>query len=171
MIALTICIIVMLYMLDRLRLESHAIDKMESSYAMFGVRDMLRAQARSGVIRYDDWFTYMDTTISRTIAEIDQVTVWHGLGYMLVYQKDDRVNRARTRLKEHLKKDHALAEIEGAYLHCIRQILKKRHAFFWFCVQRSRSSIGRIARTKKQIVDIFASAPETSTLLKYARAR
>lgn len=167
--------IVMLALLDRtFRGGRLNVLKLETKYKLFALRDELREAAIKGEIPNNNWLDYMDTTLTRTIQRIDVVNLWAALVFSVRHRKDEgALERLEHRMKEafRLEENRKIAEIHRKYRECLSNFLRARHPIVSFTetvvekvlIKGLEAASGR----EKEITQTFATAPETSTLVRY----
>lgn len=172
MLFLIIATSTMLVLLDRsLRLGRLDSLQTETRHALFELRDRLRSDAIAGRIQDDRWFDFLDTTITRTIADLKRRTVWQ-LGVLILVHRDDR------------EIQQAYEQLCGTIEQPGNEVVHDRFLAFvetmnGFLYQRHRSALGTIAAAsrladsvqrrnaslKEAASRMLVSSPETSTLL------
>ncbi len=145
---------------------------LDARFKLFALRDQLRDAAISGEVPENKWFAYLDTTITKSIDKLSELTVWEVSGLFVSYRHDESILRAQTALFRALSQEEnqKLAQIYGELVVRIGEVLFFRHlgtryAMYAvvFCARRARG-------LKKKFAEIVTVAPETSTLAHYTEA-
>jgi len=173
---------VMLAAIDRyIRLGRVELAERRARYALFALRDRLRREALAHTIRFDAWFRYMDTTLTRAIDSVHEVNVWKALVYSSVYGRLDQTERAYAELQAAMADNQPLQAIYLEYTRILWRLVEDRHASvrnlhrYVFAAGRAFTffdgCFAWLRKSKRRVLEGLITAPETSTLLQYAPVR
>lgn len=180
MLYIVLSSLILLAFLDRVvRGGRVKLIKIDLEFDLFALRDELRNAAFVSKISYDNWFDYMDTTITRTIERIDNVNPWLAVGYGWAHRNDPSLFHAQRALETALRlpENQRLAQIHNEYVRLIGRFLEARYPISLpiaaiscalILKDSTESGIHSSAEGGKQdLAPIFSIAPETSTLSEY----
>jgi len=173
----------MLVLLDRARRESRKTLAMECRYRLFAIRDELRAHVIQHPELTKQWvFHYLDSTITKFVSQLPNLSLWHMSALVLTYGKDQEFETHR----KHLEIEYAKPEnrkfkvVEVELMSAVGQYLSKKHsgAAFMFrgllACGRSVSLVRKWAivlrKERTRSLEVMVEAPETSTLRDYCPA-
>jgi hypothetical protein len=145
--------------------------KLKTRFQLFSLRDELRWSLIKGEVQPNRWFEYMDTTLTKSIDNLEDINLLESVALVALYHRNQEVHEAVAKLKEALAQpsNRQLALISEKYTECLTHFLIARH----FGTVRSGLFLLKVAdklnALNRGLVNIFASAPETSTLLMYSR--
>jgi hypothetical protein len=145
----------MLALLDRAtrygRLE---ILKVQTRFNLFALRDELRSKLIKGEIPNNNWFEYMDTTLTKSIDRLNSFTVWQAAVLAVHNEKDASVRKARQNLEEALEKpeNKEIAGIYNKYILCLAVFLYHRHSTFRFLMSPKKMA-GEQKKSEDQSVN------------------
>lgn len=165
---------IMLALLDRaLRFERISTAQMRAKFELFAIRDDLRRLERTGVLSADRWFSYMDTTLTRSTASIEVITLWHAIGYIIAGDRRHQNVIAQIDYAERVRQDAMkdapeLVEIHARYSRCIRELFKQRHALLWNILGAIGTGVHAVSMFRDKVLKAASGSPENSTLLDYA---
>ena len=173
MLVFSISVLIMLAMLDRavhgLRLEG---TQMEARFKLFRLRDELRMATIDGTIPYNEFFRYLDTTLSRTIENIRSVNLWEGFSIYLDLRNDREIRKATQWLDAQLKQseNRGMLPIYAGYSEVLAELLSNRHILVRnLCLATGRIAnfMSEISKFKRSIAESYSRAPQTSTLIQH----
>lgn len=181
MLYVWILLILALFYCDRLRRLNVDNKTLKCRYKLYALRDSLRYRVITGEIKSNYWvFEYLDSSITKTISKLDDVTAWHGVFLYLAHRKDPDFDRAKTYLDRELEKpeNRSLRRVHRRYCGVLSKYLMRRHPvslrlFFsqWityiFVTQFLRQQLERLKMAWARAVEMFTEAPETSTLYEF----
>lgn len=175
MLFLILTVSIMLALLDRsLRTGRLDLLKLRLRFDLFALRDELRAAAITGEAPLNQWFEYLDTTLTKSIDNIESLNLWEAMALLIAHGRDASIQRAYDRLLAALRQpeNRKLAEIHGKLVSVHGQFLASRHRGPMVTIvglaKLAVSTDRLIDRCRDRIERILASAPETSTLLRYS---
>lgn len=181
MLYLILTTLIMLALLDRtLRGGRVRLLKLDLEFKLFALRDELRNDAIAGEISYNNWFDYMDTTLTRTIGATEKVNPWLAVGLLYIHREDSDLFCAYEQLREALRRpeNHRIEEIYLKFIECVGDFLKARYRISWplaaiiFALFRRQKHVQHesVEQEEQELAPIFSIAPETSTLREYSHA-
>jgi hypothetical protein len=182
MLVAVIASLAMIAVIERYTRGSHLeLAQLRTRYRLFALRDRLRREAFAGAIPCDDWFKYMDTTLTRTIDSLSDVNVWKALAYFAVYGRMDDAEEAQAALQKAVSRNDAFRRIYDDYKRLLWELVEERHVLvrnlprYLYALARLLrmfdGSFSLLRRSKEHALDGLITAPSTSTLLEYAPAR
>lgn len=146
---------------------------MRHKYRLYALRDELRESAILKKCDPKNWlFQYLDTSLSKMISVLNDLTVWHAVGLALIHRRDPVVVSSAKRLEEELNRpENALfREFHEQFAIELLKFSFHRH----FVLRRSLnylvkmvSARDRLRAVWRGIVRYQMQAPETSTLHNY----
>jgi hypothetical protein len=142
-------------------------------FDLFALRDELRAAVIAGEAPQNKWFEYLDTTITKSIDNIQHLNIWEIGGLVLNHGHDESLVQAYLRLLDALAEpgNERLAQIYGRLVGLNATFLAGRHRVTVATVLGLAGMATRTAkvidRCRKRIELVLSGAPETSTLLRY----
>jgi hypothetical protein len=146
---------------------------LQHQYRLFKLRDDLREAAMMGNVDTGDWvFLYLDSSITKTIAHLKEISFWSAVLKASLYSADENFVRNNRRLQEELEKptNGALRDIYEAYGKAIAHWLvvdQLTLRLFWNVFSRVR----RVQEQWRRVVTVLQTrAPETSTLQEFVPA-
>jgi hypothetical protein len=178
MLYLILSTLIMVALLDRaLRGGRNRLLKLDLEFQLFALRDELRNSASAGEIPYNNWFDYMDTTLTRAIGFIDKFNPWLAVGLVRLYKNDLSLRVAYEQLRQALRQpeNRRIARVYDSYLNSVGQFLKSRYPISWplaalvfmmLCDEKHEHS--SIEKEEQQLAPIFSIAPESSTLREHS---
>lgn len=148
----------------------------EYRYKLFQLRDKLRQHAIDGKVNpHKSSFNYLDTTISKTVSELEYTNLYTII-LLNIYHKNDLKSSqsARTQLQKEINNNSGLKEIEEIYISLIKDYLIKRHFVIRisllmgiFSLLLTLGFIRKIKKFFKRTIDGVLYYPETSTITTY----
>ncbi len=172
MLYVLVSVLIMTALLDKaLRRGRIELLLLEMRFKLFALRDELREGVISGTTPENNWFEYLDTSITKAIDLLPTITVWEALALVLRYRNDEEVQRAQMTLFEALSREEnkKLAEIYGEFVVCIVEVLFRRHIGIRYGMTAAAKIVVSAKEFKKKAAQIVTVAPETSTLSHYAQ--
>lgn len=169
MLYIVIGCVVLLAFIDRV-VRKGRIERLEmtAAFQLYALRDRLRAAAIDGNTPVNNWFNYLDTSLSRTAGNIERVSIWTYYWYVVACKDIDPQVRQASHLRNLVftrGEYRVMAEIFKEYEATIMGTLCARHHFLMF---RHRRELKRATRPARRAVKKFSSIPVTSTLLQFA---
>lgn len=174
MLIVVLCLIILLSFLDSsARRGQFEVLKLEKSFELFAIRDELRRKLIQGKIPADNWFFYLDTSITKTIEDINKLTIWEAVALIMHYEKNNRLSSALDQRAKAMRKNPELAAVFVKYIDCVSSFLRERHGSLIQIVRLLRKAVDGLAGrfSFDKAVRVISSSPETSTLLQYQRDR
>jgi len=175
MLFLILTILLMSALLDRsLRTGRLDLLKLRLRFDLFALRDELRRAAILGEAPLNQWFEYLDTTITKTIDNIESLNFWEISTLMVAHGSDKSILKAYDRLVSELQRQEnwKLAEIYSNFINLNVKFLVRRHrgpvVTFTALAKIVVRADNLIDRCSDLVRRVLASAPETSTLLRYS---
>src|SRR4051812_35012801 len=102
---LVVFIIVSLILLESVRRGMKDVLILEYQYKIFALRDELRAYATANPAVAKGWvFMYLDSTLTKFVTVLPQMTIWKTLALTLTHKNDYRFKVHRTHLEREYKK-------------------------------------------------------------------
>ncbi len=130
MLYIIISTIVMLGFLDRSLRRGH-LDKLKlkTRFELFAFRDELRLALIRGEVAPGRWFDYLDTTLTKSIDNLDDINLWESIALLLSYSKDPAIEAAIAKQAEELRDpaNHRLLDLQTKFTSCLARFLMKRH--------------------------------------------
>lgn len=160
--------LIMLTLIDRsLRIGRLETLRLETRFKLFALRDKLRHAAICGDVPYNRWFAYLDTSLTKSIDVLPQISVWEALALVYSYRNNKSLLKAQLELLAALaqEENRQLAEVYKEYLVCLTTLLVKRHRAAGYTAMALARVVGGVTNLKGRLAAIFTIAPETSTLL------
>jgi hypothetical protein len=138
-------------------------------FQLFGFRDELRMKAIEGEIVQDNWFDYFDTTFTKMIEKVDELTIWKILLLLVHYHDDEGIARSTKELFAFLYADgnEFYLDLFGRYAHAMGTYLLHRHRIIGISTALAARVTNRILQIKNDASAVVATAPETSTFTRY----
>jgi hypothetical protein len=170
----------MLALLDRaIRGGRIRLLKLDLEFKLFALRDQLRMDAIKEESPYNNWFEYMDTTLTRTIGRFGTINPWHAVGFMLTHRKDSDLFLAYEQMRKALRKpeNRKIERIYDQYNESLNAFVKERYPASWplaaltfmvLCPTEHLQHIS-IEQEERKLTPVFSISPETSTLREYSR--
>jgi hypothetical protein len=182
MLYLMLSSLIMLALLDRaLRGSRVRLMKLDLEFELFALRDELRNAMLAGQIAQRNWFDYMDTTLTRTIDQIDNINPWLAVGYFWSHRDDPYLQRANEELKAGLRRNTKIDVVYKKYVSSLMHFLESRHPISWplaamtFMVMCREHRSGprssqhdSIEQEEQKLAPVFSMTPQTSTLWDYS---
>jgi hypothetical protein len=150
-------------------------------FQLYALRDELRESAVAGDIEYNNWFDYMDTTITRTIERVDNVNPWIAVGYLWLNKNNqEALMLASKELRTVLSspENKKLGEIYAEFNKLVKEFLKSRFRLSWplaaivagaMCRGENKKAIhDSISEEEKRLAPVFSITPQTSTYWEYS---
>jgi hypothetical protein len=172
---------VTLVLIDRVvRIGNLRLAKDQARYELFALRDELRKAAITGRAPMNRWFDYMDSTLTRSIDKIYQVSLLDLMVFAALYRENRKIEEAvanRRRAFE-LPENTIVAGIYERYLYVLVRFMMNRnlisriaHSLSHRDHDRDRDCCGDAASSqedgRKSKAEVFSNVPATSTLLTY----
>lgn len=177
---LIVFMVVMLILLESVRRGEKYALALEYQYKLYALRDELRRYAIENPIVAKGWvFMYLDSTLTKFVPILPEVSIWQALALLLTYSDDARFKKRRNHLeREYAKPQNAkFKQVEVKLMATLGQFVMKRHSGlgFSFVVLRKlsfsiaavRSWVNWARMTRKATLEVVVEAPETSTLGEY----
>lgn len=168
LIAIASCVIMLAFLDRALRLERIATAQLKARFELYSIRDDLRQAERHGVVSEGRWFTYMDTTLTKSAASIERFTVWHALAYLRVADISVMLEAERNRAVA-MGELPDLAALHRRYAECVARLVRERHALLWRIMRVAAHLFVAFVVWRARVLTALQGSPQTSTLLVYAR--
>ena len=171
MLYFLISILIMSWLLDKaLRQGRTEALLIRVRFKLFALRDELREAVIDGTAPDNRWFEYLDTTITKLIDHLPQITAWEALAFFISYRRNDSVLRAQEALFDAMCRDEnrKLQDIYSKLVLCIIELLFHRHIGITLLTSLTAHVVGSARTLRNRVAQTFTVAPETSTLLEYA---
>lgn len=171
MLYVLISVLIMLALLDRsLRRGRIELLLIEMRFKLFALRDELRRGVIEERMPDNNWFEYLDTSITRAIDLLPTITIWEAVALIVRYRDDEDIRAAHyTLIKEFSTDDNKpFAPVYANFVMCLTEILFRRHIGIRFGISAVIKGIGRARGFKRWAGEIITLAPETSTYYQYA---
>lgn len=159
--------------LETARRQKRRLLVQEYRYRLFTLRDELRDLAISEPDISKSWvFQYLDSTISKWVTLIPQLSVWFVLGVYLTHKNDKGLGKLRKNLNAEYgrARNRQLKKKEEELTAILSQYLMSRHVLMlvtsFVVVALPLTLAAQIKKWKKQSVKLIVEAPESSTLLE-----
>jgi hypothetical protein len=170
MLYVLISVLIMAALLDRsLRRGRVELLLLEMRFKLFALRDELRLGVIDGTMPNNNWFEYLDTSITKTIDLLPTITVWEAVGLVWRYKNTEEIQAAQRdvmlALSEEVNKP--LATIYAKFLVCIIEILVRRHVGIRYGMTGLAKVVVGARGLKEKAASIITVAPETSTYYQY----
>jgi hypothetical protein len=172
--------VVMLIFLESARRGSKSVLVLEYQYKLYALRDELRHGALESPVLAKGWvFMYLDSTLTKFVTVLPEVSVWQALALWLTYSEDARFKRHRSHLeREYAKAENAkFKQIEMKFMAIVGQFVMKRHTGLNLSFELLRKLsvsvvivrnwVNWVRLTRKASLTVVVEAPETSTLGEY----
>jgi hypothetical protein len=173
-------IVVSLILLESVRRGTKDVLVLEYQYKLFALRDELRAYAMENPALAKGWvFMYLDSTLTKFVTILPQMTIWKTLALVLTHRDDYRFKVHRNHLEREYQKplNAKFKQIEMKVMATIGQFIVKRHSGLTFSfellrrvsvsVVMARAWIAWLRAQRKASLVVVVEAPETSTLGEY----
>ena len=167
LIMIASCILMIAFLDRALRHDRIAIAQLKAKFELFAIRDDLRRAERTGAVPRGRWFSYMDTTLTRCAASIEELTVWHAFAYLFVIDIP-KMRTAERNLAAAMLDLPELAALHRRYAACIANLVRQRHALLWRIIGLVARLFGAAAICRAKVLTALEGSPQTSTLLVYA---
>jgi|HubBroStandDraft_1064217.scaffolds.fasta_scaffold00013_95 hypothetical protein len=177
---LVVFIIVSLILLESVRRGMKDVLIMEYQYKMFALRDELRAYAIENPALAKGWvFMYLDSTLTKVVTVLPQITIWKTLALTLTHKDDYRFKVHRNHLEREYQKpaNAKFKQIEVKIMATMGQFVVRRHSGLTLSLEllrrlsvsvvAMRSSLAWLRAQRKASLVVVVEAPETSTLGEY----
>lgn len=140
-------------------------------FRLFEIRDELRTSAITDEVEVNNWFDYLDTTLTKAIDQLPHLTVWQALILFVHYKDDEDINEARNELMKALNQEgnEKFAELYEEYMTTIGSFIFTRHRSMRLSFKAFAKVTNSLINLKSGIAKVLSAAPETSTLLKHCR--
>lgn len=169
--------LILLVLLGEVRRQRKEALVLEYQYRLFQVRDKLRELGMEDPNAARSWlFPYLDSTITKSIGLLHELSVWHLFALMAAHRKDEGLAELRKRLEKEFTKPNSQRhkEIETELMKILGEFVIKRHVLL---VIISAAAIifpvaiaAALEECKKRSLELVLESPETSTLGKFAPA-
>lgn len=169
-----------LILLESVRRGMNDVLVLEYQYKFFALRDELRAYALKNPALAKGWlFMYLDSTLTKFVTILPQMTVWNTLALMLTHRTDHSFKVHRGHLdREYEKPANAkFKQIEVKIIATVGQYMVRRHTGLRLSfdtlrklsvsVAAVRSWMTWVKLQRKASLVVIVEAPETSTLGEY----
>lgn len=172
MLAFWVFAAVAVAIVDRLRESNRTTLILSHSFKLYALRDDLREAAAAGAVNPRSWlFAYLDSSISKTIAVLRQLSILRAWA-STTSADDPRAERAEQLLRSELMKPRnaALAEFHDRYVIEVCTYLLRRHRVIYSTMRLVRGTERlrqRIKARLKVLSRALTEAPETSTLYEF----
>lgn len=166
MIFLWLAVFTTFIWLDRLHSFGVRSDALESAFRLYRLRDELREAAANGRINPKSWvFLYLDSSISKTISILDNLTIWRAVSIRLVQGSSEKSIRAQQHLSRELSKtdNQALAEFYERYYTLLLSFFLVRHPTLRICTAGMIQAVklgAAIQQRTKDAIGFLRAAPE-----------
>jgi hypothetical protein len=177
---LIIFLVVSLILLESVRRGLKDALVLEYQYKMFALRDELRAYAIENPTVAKGWvFMYLDSTLTKFVTVLPQITIWKTLALMLTHKDDYRFKIHRNHLEREYQKpiNAKFKQIEVKLMATTSQFIVRRHSGLRLSfealrklsisVVAIRSALAWVTEQRKASLVVVVEAPETSTLGEY----
>ncbi|MDB6034877.1 MAG: hypothetical protein JWM16_5215 [Verrucomicrobiales bacterium] len=145
-------------------------------FKLYAIRDSLRDRVIEGEVKSSNWvFQYLDSSITKTISRLDDLSIWRVAGWMCWYRPDrSKFEELYNQLQKELSKpgNEVLGKVYVKYIAQVGHLIWERHASF----SGSLKFVFKLLRAKdwlkarsRQIVKFLAEGPETSTLPEFIK--
>lgn len=163
MLLMVVAGIVMLAFLDRaMRTGRLDLLKLRFRFDLFALRDELRAAVIAGKVPKDNWFEYLDTTITKAIDHIDGANMYEMFALVVGHLHDREILEAYSKFLVTIQEERnaELLRIYSKYIALHVRFLGKRH-------RAVKKLFLQTDRSLKAVKRVLTSSPERSTLLRY----
>ncbi len=161
-------------LLERARRVAIDTDVRSHAYELYALRDELREAAIRGEVKPTDWvFSYLDSSIAKTIGMLPRINLLVFIGIAMLYRHDRAVCEASHHLKRELERPRNvfLKQVHERYIETILALMIARQPFIRASVSQAMGMIrlGIWLKVKFQrAAEIITESPEASTLDQYA---
>jgi hypothetical protein len=177
--------LIMLAFLDRAaRIGRLDLEDTKLRFGLFAVRDELRRSLIRGGVKYNRWFKYLDTTITRNLHNVRDINPALATVALIQFRKNAVIDSAYHEREAALKlpENRALADSYQKYISVLGEYLSSRHPYslkFFACLMVLMAKPAHVddihASTDpnlsgQAVAPIFSLSPQTSTLLRYTMA-
>jgi hypothetical protein len=173
-------VVAFLVLLESVRRGSKGVLILEYQYKLFALRDELRGHVIQNPSLANSWvFMYLDSTITKFVGVLPEMTIWKTIALLLTYSNDYRFKVHRGQLEREYQKPRnaGFKQIEIKLMALTGQFVTKRHIGLRlsfevlrrlaFSVQTTREVITWAKLQRKASLVVVVEAPETSTLGDY----
>lgn len=170
MLIFLISTLILLALLDKaLRVGRLETVLLKTRFKLFALRDELRETAIKGETEENQWFEYLDTTITKAIDELASVSLWEAFVLILMNRHNKTIAEAQIKLFEALaqEENQKLAEIYRKFVWCLGTFLFDRHLAVRLTVFAGLYTLESVKKERDRLVKTITTSPQTSTLLKY----
>lgn len=172
-ILITITALMVLYWIIKNQYQERLTLKYK--YKFFALRDKLRQSVIDGRIDKNDWvFDYIDTSISRTVSELDNLNLYSSVMLMKYHKNDAFIKAFRIQLQESLKRNHVLTalfeeygSISSAYIIEKHILLKLLLIFGIKSVTSTFRWLQKVTRYFNRVALSLRFWPETSSISRF----
>jgi hypothetical protein len=168
---------ILLFSLEQLRRKKRAAQATRYQYDLFRLRDDLRDYVIANPQMARSWlFAYLDSTITKSIVQLPDLSIWQLVALNAAYSDDDRWKRLVAQLECEMQKERnaEFRSIENRLMTLLVKYLSERHTALIAsagAVEIVSAVIhSRLKDLKKRAAKVAVSAPETSTLGEFAPA-
>ena len=171
MLYVLISVLIMAALLDRsLRRGRVEVLLLEMRFRLFALRDELRLGVIEGTMPNNNWFEYLDTSITKTIDLLPTITIWEAVCLVWRYKDREEIQSAQHALIQAFAEEtnKPLAAIYTKFVVCIIEILVRRHVGIRYGMTGVAKVVVSARGLKEKAARIITVAPETSTYYQYA---
>lgn len=170
MLLYLISALILLIALERIRNGGRETRLEEHRYKLYALRDRLRETVMSGEVDGSSWlFSYLDSSIAKTIYMLPGFTLWRVLAMYVSYKDDERVLAARRHLSQSLAnpKNELFAEIHDEFMGLMVTFLIRRHLAAMGVSVLTWTALSGIKSILRDTTEVATESPETSTLIDH----
>jgi hypothetical protein len=171
MLYFLISMLIMLVLLDRaLRIGRQETLLCATRFKLFELRDELRMAAIDETIPQNQWFEYLDTTLTKAIDKLPRFTAWEAFALYVSHRHDPGLIAAVRHLDEALRQpeNEGLQRFYNKFVFRLIEFLFERHIITSYTMLGVANVGIGVLTLRDRLVKILTAAPETSTLQEYA---
>lgn len=171
-----VLIVVAAILVDRLHRYAVQTVVCEHKFRLYALRDDLREAAMGGQVDPTSWvFTYLDSSLGRSINALGRVTLWHVILFGPMASRDGSMAAARAQLSAELRKptNTLFAKVHDLYGRSLIEFLRNRHRSLLLAVGNALTAISvveKIGNMLNAAILRLRETPQTSTLYQVAPA-
>ena len=170
-----ILMFLLLVMLGDVRRLRKSTVLLEERYQLFALRDELRNKAIEDRSARGWLFRYLDSTITKTISILPEVSLWRLLVLYAIHKDDASIQgiAERVEAESRMPQNKDFLTLRDKYIKSIGSYIHQRHKLFIFAVtQFSVFSHGIKAwsdKWKQRSRNLILTSPEMSTIQEFAQ--
>lgn len=168
---ISIILLLILFLYWRWRVLYSRRLRLKYQFLFFKLRDELRLKAINEKIEKDWVFTYLDSSISRTVASLSTFNILLALFTFIKYRNNTNIREFKDRFIHELDKNPTAKKIFEDYGKLMTSFILQKHFFFFFTLKSflfvhlfTKLKIIKLRKRSKDLVEAMRFYPETSSI-------